>query len=314
MTQAVSKVESQVLKAGSLFNLADKWIAFAQVSAASVKAYGKGIKRLQEWTAANQIITPTRGDMVAYREYLGVKYQPTTANLYLTAAKLFFEFLAVEGYIEKNPCEHLKGFKIETTHKKSALSAEMTRTVINKLKFDTATLTGKRNLAMYALMTSCGLRCIEVVRANIEDITKNGGVIRLYVQGKGKSQKDSAVNIPAGVYSLICEYMAARGVVTADSPLFASVSNRNFGGRLTTTSISRIIKKALRDGGYDSPRLTAHSLRHSAATVALKNGASLREVQDLLRHKNIAVTQVYLHELNSIENPASNIAASAFGF
>ena len=311
MTQAVSKVKNQVL-AGSIFSLADKWIAFAQVSAASVKAYGKGIKRLQEWTAANQIFTPTRGDMVAYREYLGVKYQPTTANLYLTAAKLFFDFLAVEGYIEKNPCEHIKGFKIENTHKKAALSAEMTKAVVNK--FDTSTLEGKRNKALYALMTSCGLRCIEVVRANVSDIEKIGGVIRLAIQGKGKSQKDAGVTIPAGVYSLICEYMAARGVVTADSPLFVSVSNRNFGGRLTTTSISRIIKKSLRDGGYDSPRLTAHSLRHSAATVALKNGASLREVQDLLRHKNISVTQVYLHELNSIENPASNIAASAFGF
>lgn len=312
MTKAVSKVDAGQIQAGSLFNLADKWIAFVQVSASSRKTYEKGIKRFKDYMTANQIITPTRGDMVSYREYLGRKYQPTTANLYLTATKLFFEFLAVEGYIEKNPCEHLKGFKIKTTHKKAALSVSMTKTVINK--FDTSTLAGKRDKSLYALMTSCGLRCIEVVRANISDIEQVSGVIRLNVQGKGRTQKDAAVTIPAGVYSLICEYLKARGVVNADSPLFASVSNRNFGGRLTTTSISRIIKHALREGGYDSPRLTAHSLRHTAATVSLKNGASLREVQDLLRHSNIAVTQIYLHELDTLKNPASSIAASAFGF
>lgn len=312
MTKAVSKVDAGQIQAGSLFNLADKWIAFVQVSASSRKAYAKGIKRLREYMTANQIITPTRGDMVAYREYLGRKYQPSTANLYIVSCKLFFEFLAVEGYIEKNPCEHLKGFKIKTTHKKLALSVSMTKAVINK--FDTSTLAGKRNLALYAIMTSCGLRCIEVVRANISDIEQVSGVIRLNVQGKGRAQKDAAVTIPAGVYSLICEYLKARGVVNADSPLFASVSNRNFGGRLTTTSISRIIKHALCEGGYDSPRLTAHSLRHTAATVSLKNGASLREVQDLLRHSNISVTQIYLHELDALKNPASSIAASAFGF
>lgn len=313
MTMAVSKVDAGQIQSGSFdFSLADRWIAFAQVSASSRLAYQKGIKRLQEYITANQIITPTRGEMIAYREHLGRKYQPTTANLYLSAAKLFFGFLAVEGYISINPCEHLKGFKISSEHKKSALSAEMTKAVVNK--FDTSTLQGIRNKAMYALMTSCGLRCCEVARCSVSNIENVGGVIRLHIQGKGRTQADAAVTIPAGVFDLICAYLKARGVVTADSPLFASVSHRNFGGRLTTVSISRIIKKALREGGYDSPRLTAHSLRHTAATVALKNGASLREVQDLLRHANISVTQVYLHELDSLQNQASSIAASAFGF
>lgn len=313
MTKAVTKVDAGQIQAGSFdFSLAARWIAFAQVSASSRKAYEKGVKRLQEYMTANSIITPTRDNMISYREYLGRKYQPTTANLYLTAAKLFLQFLAVEGYIEKNPVEHLKGFKLSNTHKKAALSAEMTKAVVNK--FNTSTLQGIRNKALYALMTSCGLRCIEIVRANVGDLELIGGVIRLNVQGKGKNQKDAAVTIPAGVYSLIREYLQRRGEVSNDSPLFASISNRNNGGRLTTVSISRIIKQALRNGGYDSPKLTAHSLRHTAATVSLQNGASLREVQDLLRHSNISVTQVYLHELDALNNPASTIAASAFGF
>lgn len=311
MTQEVVKIET-VVQAGTFnFNLAEKWLSFAQVSAASVKAYEKGLKRLQEYFLVNQIITPNRADMVTYREYLGKKYQPTTANLYLTAAKLFMAFLQIEGYISVNPCEHLKGFKLSKEHKKSALSTEMTKAVLRK--FDTSTLAGVRDYAMYLLMTTCGLRCIEVQRATISDIEVVGSVIRLHVQGKGHTQKDNAVNVPAGVYSAICEYLEKRGAVADDSPLFTSVSRRNYGGRLTTVSISRIIKKALRDGGYDSPRLTAHSLRHTTATTALQFGASLREVQQLLRHTKIDTTTIYLHELDALNNQASTFAANAFG-
>ncbi len=313
MTQALVKVETNNLMAGSFdFSLVTRWLAFAQVSAASVKSYSKGIKRLQEYMADNNIITPTRGEMVVYREYLGNKYQPTTANLYITAAKLFFAFLTTEGFISVNPCEHIKGFKLSNEHKKSALSIEMTKTVLNR--FDVSTLQGLRNKALYSLMTCCGLRCVEVQRANFGDLEKIGGVYRLRLQGKGHTQKDSAVNVPESVVKLIFDYLEKRGTIKADYPLFASISNRNNGGRLTTVSISRIIKSALREGGYDSPRLTAHSLRHSAATVALQSGASLREVQQLLRHQKIDTTTIYLHELNALENQASNLAASAFGF
>ena len=230
----------------------------------------------------------------------------------MTAAKLFFQFLQVEGFIAKNPSEHLKGYKISSEHKKAALNVTQTKAVVSKI--DTSTLAGARNLAMYQLMTTCGLRCIEVVRANVGDFEQFGGVIRLYVQGKGKNDKGAAVNVPAAVYQTILEYLKKRGNVGKTAPLFASVSHRNFGGRLTTASVSRIIKNCLRAANFDSPRLTAHSLRHSAATISLKAGASLLEVQQLLRHQKVSTTQIYLEELSALENKASTLAADAFGF
>lgn len=313
MTKVVSKVDSTKLQATTIdFNLSSKWLNFAQVTASSVAAYSKGIKRLQEYFTAKKIIAPCRADMVAYREYLGKKYQPTTANLYLTVAKLFLTFLQVEGYISVNPCEHVKGFKISSEHKKTALSVEMTKSVVTNFK--TSTLAGARDKALYLLMTTCGLRCVEVQRANISDIEVVDGVIRLHIQGKGHTQKDCAVNIPEGVYAVLQSYLDKRANYSDDSPLFASISRRNYGERLTTVSISRIIKNALRASGYDSTRLTAHSLRHTTATTALQFGASLREVQQLLRHKKIDTTCIYLHELNALKNKASTFAANAFGF
>ena len=297
-------------------SLVERWIKDAQVKPSSVKAYEKGIKRLAEYFASTGISAPTREVMIQYREYLGVKYKsPSTRNLYLTAAKLFLAFLHREGYLPANPAEHIKGFKAGEGHKKSALPTGDVKTIA--AHFDTATLKGKRDKALFALMSVCGLRCIEVHRANISDFEPVGSVIRLRVQGKGRDDKTEAVNVPAGVYQLIREYLDARGEVAADNdgvPIFTSLSRNSLGARITVGSISRIIKTALRKSGYDSPRLTAHSLRHTAATVALKSGATLREVQQNLRHKNIAVTQVYLHELDELENSATSRTAAALGF
>ena len=117
MTQAVLKVGTlQQVNCFNIAELAARWIQFAQVSASSRKAYDKGIKRLKEYLAANQIVdTPTRAELLNYREHLGNTYSAATSNLYLTSCKLFFQFLAVEGYIAKNPSEHLKGYKIFET-------------------------------------------------------------------------------------------------------------------------------------------------------------------------------------------------------
>ena len=111
--------------------------------------------------------------------------------------------------------------------------------------------------------------------------------------------------IPEKVYKMISEYLATREKISADSPLFISKRKK----RLRADCISRIIKTTLRRAGYDSERLTAHSLRHTAATNALRNGATLRQVQQMLRHKNIAVTQIYLHELDRLDNNAEDLAA-----
>ena len=293
------------------FDLVEKWIAFAQVKPSSVKSYRKGIRRLAEYVTANGIAELTRENLVEYRETLAKKYSPSTANLYLTSAKLFLAFLQQEGVLTVNPADHLKGLKVVAGHKKDSLSAQDTKNILST--FDTSTLKGKRDKAMYALMTTAGLRTIEISRADVGDIVNRGGSFYLYVMGKGRNEKSECVLLADGVFALIQEYLTARGNVKENAPLFASVSRRNFGGRMTTTSISRIIKSALKSAGYNSRRLTAHSLRHTAATIMLLTGASIRQVQQVLRHKNVAVTEIYLHDLDRMTNRAECLAATAFG-
>ena len=102
----------------------------------------------------------------------------------------------------------------------------------------------------------------------------------------------------------IYEYLQARGRVSDTEPLFVSVSDRNNGQRLTTRSIRRIAKEHLRDIHLDSDRLTAHSLRHTFATVALKNGAPLLQVKEAMRHNSVETTMIYAHSLDRISNGA----------
>ncbi len=309
MTTALTVKATQAVEVSNYFNLVERWIAYAQVSKSSVKSYKKGIRRFMEYCAAQGITTPSRDFMIQYREYLKEKYSAATANLYLTAAKLFFSFLQVEGYIKVNPAERIKGLKIRAGHKKDALNPDATKKIL--ATFNTETLQGKRDKAMFALMVTAGLRTIEVSRADVTDIIEQGGKYFLLVQGKGHNEKDAMVKIASGVYNLIQDYLQSRADDSKN--LFGSVSHRNNGGRLTTTSISRIVKTAMKAAGYDSKRLTAHSLRHTAATTALNKGATLREVQQVLRHTSITVTQVYLHDLDRLNNQAEELNAAAFG-
>lgn len=125
-------------------------------------------------------------------------------------------------------------------------------------------------------MVTGGLRDTEVANANIEDIRTLGDFTVLYVLGKGRDEKSDYVKVVGQVEDAIRDYLKERGAVSKTDPLFASLSNNSKGGRLSTRSVSRICKNALVAAGYDSSRLTAHSLRHTAVTLSLLGGNHCR--------------------------------------
>ena len=116
-------------------------------------------------------------------------------------------------------------------------------------------------------MLRTGLRTIEIIRADIEDIRQQSGEAILWIHGKGRDSKNEFVLLTHEALKPIYEYLQARGRVKEPGPLFVSLSDRNRNKRLTTRSIRRIVKEHLRDICLDSDRLTAHSLRHTFATV-----------------------------------------------
>ena len=112
------------------------------------------------------------------------------------------------------------------------------------------------------------------------------------------------------------EYQQARKLakekLASDFPLFISLSNRRYGQRLSRSGIGHVIDRYLAKCGLKSSdlerSLSPHSLRHTAGTLSLQNGSSLREVQDFLGHSDPKTTAVYTHVLSSQENnPATKI-------
>lgn len=285
-----------------------KWLHYTDVMPKSHATYTRAIRIFIAHLRRHNINEPTREDIISYRDLLKKDHKPSTVQLYITAVRLFFRWTAQEN-IYPNIADHIKGAKVDREHKKDYLTAAQVRNVLKAV--DRTTLHGKRDYALLTLMFTTGLRTISISRANVGDISTYGNTAALFYQGKGHEDKADAVMIVDPVEFAIRDYLKARGRANSKEPLFTSIAHRNKGGRMTTRSISRIIKNALISAGYNSDRLTAHSLRHTAATLNLLNGATIEETQQLLGHSNINTTMIYSHALERINNHSEERIANA---
>lgn len=294
----------------TLTDVYNSYAAFLDATPRTIQTYTGNIKQFIKWTQEKGIQNPTRQDILAYREELKERCKPTTVQGYITALRLFFSWTAQAG-IYPNIAEHIKGAKLDASHKKDYLNATQVQDVLDNI--DTETAKGKRDYCIIALMVTGGLRDIEVSRANIEDLKTLGSNTVLYLQGKGKEERTDYIKVVPEVEKPLREYLKTRRNAKDAQPLFTSLSNNSKGERLTAKSISSIVKNHFIEAGYNSERLTAHSLRHSAVTLSLIGGLPLEEVQQFARHKNISTTQIYAHNLERAKNRSEEtIAGSIF--
>ena len=170
---------------------------------------------------------------------------------------------------------------------------------------------GKRLKAIYLLAVNCGLRTIEISRANIKDVETRGGQAWLYIWGKGHSEPDTRKPLAPEVKAALDDYLKTRtDNPTGSSPLFVSTGNRSGGQRIAPTTISTMLKKAMQAAGYDSERITAHSLRHTAGNNVMTLTGDLYTTQKYMRHSNPATTEIYLH--NQTETREAVIAQQLY--
>lgn len=283
------------------------FMQYIDVKDKSLETYTRSLKQFFNYITVNGITEPTRQDIVQYRETLKADKQPATVQLYMIAVKQFFKWTDKAG-IYPNVADNVKGVSVSKGMKKDYLTTGQVKDVLSRI--DTETVKGKRDYAIIALMVTCGLRDIEVSRANIADLRTRQNSTVLYIQGKGKDDRESFVVVPDSLETVIRDYLKARG--GNSKALFTSNSNHGKGDRLTTRSISRIVKTAMINAGLDSDRLTAHSLRHTAVTQALIAGQTLQEVQQFARHSNINTTLIYAHNLENEKNECSGKLADMF--
>ena len=289
-----------------------RFVAFADVKEKSVQTYTRSLRQMFKYFGEHGILNPQREDIISYRESLkAAGLKPTTVQSYITAARLFFQWTEQE-HIYPNVAAHVKGAKIDREHKKDYLTTAQCKNTLAGI--DRSSLTGLRDYAIVTLTMLCALRTIEVSRADIGDLRTLGDATVLYVQGKGRDEKAEYVKVPPEVEDAIRAYLKVRGENTPSAPLFASESNNSKGGRMSTRSISGICKGAMVEAGYNSSRLTAHSLRHTGVTIALLNGETLEQAQKFARHSQISTTMIYNHAIDAASNSCSaTVAKAIFG-
>ena len=299
-------------------DLAVRFVAWIDRTPKTTATYTTNLRQFVAWLRYSGIENPTRDDVINYRAWLqsphdairatpeGWEYRTdaagrriritcsanTTAQ-YLRSVSQFFRWTAASGYYP-NIAENIHPPKIRTdTHRKEALTPADIQAIDQAIQETPGSTEQRQRLrAMFLLAATAGLRCIELSRANIEDLEIRRGQAWLYVQGKGHSEADQKKALAQEVQDAINQYLRTKGAKRG--PIFTATGNRSQ-GRLAPETISRHLKGALIAAGYDSPRITAHSLRHTAGTTAQRVTGDLYATQKYMRHSNPATTEIYLH-------------------
>jgi integrase/recombinase XerC/integrase/recombinase XerD len=280
-------------------DLIDRFLASQDVARGSKVTYRSALRQFFNWFKRKRVENPTRETILDYKEWLDTKgLRPFTRSGYLVAVRRFFEW-AETLKLYPNIAKGIKGARRSIkTHQKNALTIEQVERLLKSISF--VVPQGLRDYALINLLFRTGLRLIEIKRANIVDIEAKDDEpdnAILWVRGKGRDGKDDFVVLTEEALKPIMRYLKVRKPQSSQEPLFASLSDRNFGGQITTQSLSRIIKARLRFAGMDSRRITAHSLRHTFGVMAIKAGASLYEVQLAMRHTAPTTTEIYLGDI-----------------
>ena len=279
----------------------EAFLSECDIRANSKNVYRRGLLYFFRWveSTGRTISDLTRADIITFKDSLLATHSNLSVAGYLVALRRFYEWC--EGNkLYPNIAKGIKSPKRKNAYLKEHLRENQ---IHDLLKHYEGNL---RDFAIVNLLLRTGLRTIEVVRANVEDITFKGGQRILRVWGKGRDDKDTFVVLTDKAYAPIRAYLDTRKSATLKEPLFISTSNRNLCGRLTTRTISKICKEGFRAIGIDGKEYTAHSLRHTTAVLLLKNG-SLADVQSVLRHSSPATSQIYTKSIEEelrLANPS----------
>jgi site-specific recombinase XerD len=201
----------------------------------------------------------------------------------LASLRTFFRFLCREGVLETNPARAIRAPRIERRLPGHLDEDEVSRL----LAIEGDDLVSRRDRLILELLYATGIRCSELVGLDVDDIDRQGRLLR--VLGKGRKERLVPFGRPAA--RALEAYLVSRdGLSARDGALLLNLR----GGRLTDRSVRRRLAHRIGEGARRG-RVTPHTLRHSFATHLLQRGADLRAIQELLGHASLSTTQRYTH-------------------
>jgi integrase/recombinase XerC len=233
-------------------------------------------------------------DRLAIRKYMSFlhrKNKKSSIARKISTLRSFFKYLIREQVISSNPAKSVSTPKVEKTLPTTLTVDEAFRLMespksLPEKPSDVSKENRLRDRAILELLYSSGVRVSELVGLNLNQLDSDLGIAR--VMGKGR--KERIVPVGAKAIEALKAYLEDRRVFRGEDPIFVN----SFGGRLTTRSVGRLIKKYTRHSGIFR-KVSPHSLRHTFATHLLDAGADIREIQEMLGHSSLSTTQRYTH-------------------
>jgi integrase/recombinase XerC len=285
MTSAAKTARTQVEKAIDKFLLS---LRQRNASVHTIKAYTFDLDNFSAYVGSRNWRSI---DHVAIRGFLSHLYEKqldkTSVARALAAVRSFYRWLAQEGVVEQNPAALVSTPKLAKRLPRVPTIEEM-NTVLNGQMPEVASFP-ERDRIMFELLYGCGIRNSELIGINLDDIRLSSEAI--LIRGKGK--KERYVPFGDSVKAALASYLPVRQqmLVERTKNTIALLINQR-GGRLTTRSVGRIIKKIAVAKGL-SPDVHPHTLRHAFGTHMLEEGADLRSIQEMLGHERLSTTQRY---------------------
>lgn len=266
-------------------------------------AWGAGARAPFDWGGADKF--SARKFLVAFQK---AGAAPATVHRKLSSLRSFYKFLVREDLVPNNPFGAVAAPKrgkylpqvlsIEEITRLLDAPAQVLRESVkpdaDPARRQWAEYAASRDAAILEALYSTGVRVNELATLSDSDVDLVSGVAK--VRGKGKKERLCPLGRPAvaalhdAIQKRDALAFAKGGARARGRALFVNAG----GGRLTTRSIERLMKRYLARAGL-SPEVSPHALRHSFATHLLDKGADLRSVQELLGHASLSTTQIYAH-------------------
>ena len=283
------------------------------------------LRHLRERNASAHTIKAYTGDLDSFAAYIGsrgwkaidhIAIRGFLSHLYdkglsktsvaraLAAVRSLYRWLAQEGVVEQNPAKLVSTPRLAKKLPRVPTIEEMNFVLDGKMP-EIASFP-ERDRLMLELLYGCGIRNSELVGINLDDISMSNEAI--LIRGKGK--KERYVPFGGSALAALSVYLPWRQqlLATLNNTLNSTSKNtrrktipargmpallvNQRGGRLTTRSVGRIVKRIAVAKGL-SPEVHPHTLRHAFGTHMLEEGADLRAIQELLGHERLATTQRY---------------------
>jgi integrase/recombinase XerC len=272
------------------------------------KSIVKFLRSLREQNASPHTIKAYTGDLEQFSEYVGsrgwqdidhVCIRGFLSHLYergltktsvaraLAAVRSFYRWLAREGVVEQNPAALVATPRLPKKLPRVPTIEEMNSVLDGEMPECAAF--PERDLVIFELLYGCGLRNSELIGINLENIHWSAEAILV----RGKGRKERLVPFGDSARAALAAYLPARQLLLRKGRKTtpALLLNQR-GGRLTTRSVGRIVKRIAMAKGLP-PDVHPHTLRHAFGTHMLEEGADLRAIQEMLGHERLSTTQRY---------------------